>query len=99
MEKWFDPASQQFVDKELTPMAKNQIGREIQFSFRYQFEKRMAWIWMKQDRVYQKKRQMIEKYIKKHKILDYSRILNEVDIGYDTLMKIISELRNEGRLK
>jgi hypothetical protein len=42
---------------------------------------------------------MIEKYIKKHKVVDYSRILNEVDIGYDTLMKIISELRNEGRLK
>ena len=59
----------------------------------------MAWIWMKQDRVYQKKRQMIEKYIKKHKSVDYFRILNEVDIDYDTLMKIISELRNEGRLK
>jgi predicted transcriptional regulator len=54
---------------------------------------------MKQDRVYQKKRHMIEKYVKKHKIVDYSRILNEVDIDYDTLMKIISELRNEGRLK
>ena len=59
----------------------------------------MAWIWMKQDRAYQKKRQMIEKYVKKHKIVDYSRILNDVDIDYDTLMKIISELRNEGRLK
>ena len=44
-------------------------------------------------------RQMIEKYVKKHKSVDYSRILNEVDIDYDTLMKIISELRNEGRLK
>ena len=54
---------------------------------------------MKQDRAYQKKRQMIEKYVKKHKRVDYSRILNEVDIDYDTLMKIISELRNEGRLK
>jgi hypothetical protein len=54
---------------------------------------------MKQDRGYQKKRQMIEKYVKKHKFVDYSRILNEVDIDYDTLMKIISELRNEGRLK
>ena len=42
---------------------------------------------------------MIEKYVKKHKIVDSSRILNEVDIDYDTLMKIISELRNEGRLK
>lgn len=54
---------------------------------------------MKQDRAYQKKRQMIEKYIKKNKVVDYSRILNEVDIDYDTLMKIISELRTEGRLK
>jgi predicted transcriptional regulator len=54
---------------------------------------------MKQDRVYQRKRQMIEKYIKKHKVVDHSRILNEMDIDYDTLMKIISELRNEGRLK
>ncbi len=59
----------------------------------------MAEIWMKQDRAYQKKRQMIEKYIKKYKVVDYSRILNEVDIDYDTLMKIISELRTEGRLK
>jgi predicted transcriptional regulator len=42
---------------------------------------------------------MIEKYIKKYKVADYSRILNEVDIDYDTLMKIISELRTEGRLK
>lgn len=42
---------------------------------------------------------MIERYVKKHKVVDYSRILNEVDIDYDTLMKIISELRNEGRLK
>ncbi len=54
---------------------------------------------MKQDRAYQRKRQMIEKYVKKHKVVDHSRILNEVDLDYDTLMKIISELRNEGRLK
>jgi predicted transcriptional regulator len=54
---------------------------------------------MKEDRVYQRKRKMIEKYIKKHKVIDQSRILNEVDIDYDTLMKIISELRNQGRLK
>ncbi len=54
---------------------------------------------MKQDRMYQKKRQMIERYIKKHKVVDHSRILNEVDIDYDTLKRIISELHNEGRLK
>jgi hypothetical protein len=29
----------------------------------------------------------------------YSVILNNVDVDYDTLMKILSELRNEGRLK
>jgi hypothetical protein len=29
----------------------------------------------------------------------YSVILNNVDGDYDTLMKILSELRNEGRLK
>ena len=42
---------------------------------------------------------MIERYIKKHKVLDYYQILNEVDIDYDSLKKILSELRNEGRLK
>ena len=54
---------------------------------------------MKQDRIYQKKRQMIEKYIKKQKVVDHKQILNEVDVDYDTLMKILAELRNEGRLK
>jgi len=68
-----------------------------------QIEIRYLWLvsrtWMKPDRTYQKKRQMIERYIKKHKVLDYYQILNEVDIDYDSLMKILSELRNEGRLK
>jgi hypothetical protein len=54
---------------------------------------------MKQNREYQKKRQLVEKYIKKYKVFDQHRILNELDIDYDTLMKIFSELRNEGRLK
>lgn len=54
---------------------------------------------MKLDRIYQKKRQTIEKYIKKQKVFDHKQILNEVDVDYDTLMKILSELRNEGRLK
>ena len=54
---------------------------------------------MKQNREYQKKMQMVEKYIKKYKVFDQYRILNELDIDYDTLMKIYSELRNEGRLK
>ena len=52
-----------------------------------------------QDRKYQKKRQIVEKFIKKRKTVDHSVILNEVDVDYDTLMKILSELRNEGRLR
>jgi hypothetical protein len=52
-----------------------------------------------QDRKYQKKKQTIERYIKKHGKVDHSVILNEIDIDYDTLMNILSELRNEGRLK
>jgi hypothetical protein len=52
-----------------------------------------------QDRKYQRKRQIVEKFIKKRKIVDHYVILNEVDIDYDTLMKILSELRNEGHLK
>jgi hypothetical protein len=52
------------------------------------------------DRKYLKKKQVIEKVIQQHgKFVDYSVILNEVDIGYDTLMKILSELRTEGRIK
>jgi len=51
-----------------------------------------------QDRIYEKKKKTILRFIKKHGILDHSFILNEVNIDYDTLMKIISELRREGRL-
>ena len=53
-----------------------------------------------QDRIFQKKRRLVEKFIKKHnKRVDHSLILNEVDVDYDTLMRILSELRNEGSLK
>jgi predicted transcriptional regulator len=52
-----------------------------------------------QDRKYQRKRQLVEKFIKKQGNVDHSVILNNVDIDYDTLMKILSELRNEGHLK
>jgi biopolymer transport protein ExbD len=52
-----------------------------------------------QDRKYQRKRQIVEKFIRKRKTVDHYVILNEVDIDYDTLMKILSELRNEGHLK
>ncbi|MBI5133224.1 MAG: hypothetical protein HZA83_00785 [Thaumarchaeota archaeon] len=51
------------------------------------------------DRKYLKKKQTVERYIKKHGSVDHARILNEVDIDYDTLMRILSELRQEGRIK
>lgn len=51
-----------------------------------------------QDRIYAKKKQAILRFIKKHGKVDYSFILNEVNIDYDTLMKIISDLRGEGHL-
>ena len=51
------------------------------------------------DRKYEKKKQTFEKFIRKLGKIDHSIILNEVNIDYDTLMKIISELRREGRLK
>ena len=51
-----------------------------------------------QDRIYEKKKQTILRFIKKHRKADYTFILNEVNIDYDTLMKIISELRGEGLL-
>jgi predicted transcriptional regulator len=53
-----------------------------------------------QDRIYQRKKQLMEKFIKKHgKRVNRSLILNEVDVDYDTLMKILSELSNEGHLR
>lgn len=51
-----------------------------------------------QDREYEKQKQSILKFIKKHGKVDHVFILNEVDIGYDNLMKILSELRQEGKL-
>ena len=52
-----------------------------------------------QDRKYQKKKTMIEKFIKKSGKIDHSVILNNVDIDYDTLMKILAELRSDGLIK
>src|SRR5690242_19051870 len=51
-----------------------------------------------QDRKYQKKKAVVEKFIKKSGKIDNSIILNNVDVDYDTLMKILSDLRNEGRI-
>jgi predicted transcriptional regulator len=52
-----------------------------------------------QDRKYQRKKHLVEKFIKKFGKVDHSVILNNVNIDYDTLMKILSDLRNEGRIK
>lgn len=52
-----------------------------------------------QDRLYEKKKQAILRFIKKHGKVDNSFILNEVNVDYDTLMRIFSELRREGLLK
>jgi hypothetical protein len=54
---------------------------------------------MMHKRLYQKKKQTVEKFIKRFGKVEHSFILNEVDIDYDTLMKILAELRNEGRIK
>jgi hypothetical protein len=51
------------------------------------------------DRNYQKQKIRVEKFIKKNKKTDHYIILNEIDIDYDTLMKILSELRREGKIK
>ena len=51
------------------------------------------------DRNYQKQKVLVEKFIKKNKKTDHYIILNEVNIDYDTLMKIMSELRREGKIK
>ena len=48
---------------------------------------------------YTRKRKLVEKFIRKHGKIDHSVILNNVDVDYDTLMNILSDLRNEGRLK
>lgn len=50
------------------------------------------------DRVYERKKQTILRFIKKQNKVDHSFILNNVNIDYDTLMKIVSELRREGHL-
>ncbi len=51
-----------------------------------------------QSRIYEKKKQTVASFIRKHGKADYSVILNEVNIDYDTLMKIIFELRRDGLL-
>ena len=45
---------------------------------------------MQEIRLYEKKKQTVAKFIRKHAKVDHSVILNEVNIDYGTLMKIIS---------
>ena len=49
-----------------------------------------------QDRLYQQKKALVKRFIRKRKTTDTSRILNEVDIDYDTLMLVLADLQNEG---
>lgn len=51
-----------------------------------------------QDRKYQKKKALVDKFIKKSGKIDHSVILNSVDVDYDTLMRILDDLRSEGRI-
>ena len=51
------------------------------------------------DRKYQRKKHTVEKFIKKFGKIDHSVIMNNVDIDYDTLMRILADLRKEGRIK
>jgi predicted transcriptional regulator len=51
------------------------------------------------DRNYQRKKHTVEKFIKKFGKVDHSVILNNVNIDYDTLIRVLSDLRNEGRIK
>ncbi len=52
-----------------------------------------------QDRKYQRKKYVVEKFIKKSGKIDHAIILNNVDVDYDTLMRVLSDLRKEGRIK
>jgi hypothetical protein len=52
-----------------------------------------------QDRKYQKKKAAVAKFIKRFGKIDHAVILNNVDVDYDTLMRILSDLRNEGHIK
>ena len=52
-----------------------------------------------QTRQYQKKKRTVEKFIRKTGKVEHSIILNQVDVDYDTLMKILKDLRSEGMIK
>ncbi|HZD36337.1 MAG TPA: hypothetical protein VE130_14135 [Nitrososphaeraceae archaeon] len=52
-----------------------------------------------QNRSYQKQKEIVKRFIKKQKTSDTSRILNEINIDYDTLMLVLADLRKEGYLR
>jgi len=52
-----------------------------------------------QTRQYQKKKRTVEKFIRKTGKVEHSIILNQVDVDYDTLIKILKDLRSEGMIK
>ncbi|CAN5595118.1 hypothetical protein BH18THE1_BH18THE1_03930 [soil metagenome] len=51
-----------------------------------------------QDRKYQKLKGQVKRLIQKSKKLDHSMILNNMNIDYDTLMRIIADLKSDGDL-
>jgi predicted transcriptional regulator len=51
-----------------------------------------------QDRKYQKLKGQVKCFIQKNKKVDHTMILNNMDIDYDTLMRIIAELKSDGNL-
>jgi predicted transcriptional regulator len=41
----------------------------------------------------------VKRFIQKNKKIEYSTILNEMNIDYDMLMQILRKLKSEGHLK
>jgi hypothetical protein len=52
-----------------------------------------------QSRSYPQKKALLKRFIRTKKTTDTSRILNEVNIDYDTLMLVLADLQNEGDLR
>lgn len=52
-----------------------------------------------QDREYQKIKGEVKRFIRKNKKIDHLTILNNLKIDYDTLMRVLDELKSKGNLK
>ena len=48
---------------------------------------------------YQKIKGEVKRFIRKNKKIDHLTILNNLKIDYDTLMRILDELKSKGNLK